>query len=73
MHMQADTTAGHRKAASPEVRLDARIAPAVDRRLRMFALAERQTLSNALSALLDKALPPVDELAALLADSGSAQ
>ena len=58
---------GSRTAAPPEARLDARITPAVDRRLRMLALIERQPLSRVLSGVLDKALPQADELAALLA------
>lgn len=49
-----------------DVRLATRITPAVDRRLRMLALAQSQPLSHVLVALLDKALPPADELASLL-------
>ena len=48
------------------VRLATRISPAVDRRLRMLALVQSQPLSHVLVALLDKALPPADELASLL-------
>lgn len=49
-----------------DVRLATRISPAVDRRLRMLALVQSQPLSHVLVALLDKALPPADELASLL-------
>lgn len=49
-----------------DVRLATRITPAVDRRLRMLALIHRQSLSCVLTALLDQALPPADELAARL-------
>jgi hypothetical protein len=49
-----------------DVRLATRISPAVDRRLRMLALVKGQALSHVLVALLDRALPPADELAALL-------
>lgn len=49
-----------------DVRLATRITSAVDRRLRMLALAQSQPLSHVLVALLDRALPPADELAALL-------
>ena len=70
--MQDASTAESRKAAAPEVRLDARITPAVDRRLRMLALVQRKPLSSVLSGLLDQHLPPADELAALLVRDGSA-
>ena len=49
-----------------DVRLATRISPAVDRRLRMLALVKSQPLSHVLVALLDKALPPAEELASLL-------
>lgn len=49
-----------------DVRLATRITAAVDLRLRMLALASRQPLSHVLDGLLDQALPPADELAALL-------
>ena len=49
-----------------DVRLATRISTAVDRRLRMLALVQSQPLSHVLVALLDRALPPADELAALL-------
>jgi hypothetical protein len=49
-----------------DVRLATRISPAVDRRLRMLALVQSRALSHVLDALLDRALPPADELAALL-------
>ncbi|HEV2450968.1 MAG TPA: hypothetical protein VGS62_03480 [Streptosporangiaceae bacterium] len=50
-----------------DVRLATRITPAVDRRLRMLALAKSQPLSHVLTGLLDQALPPADELASMLA------
>ena len=50
-----------------DVRLATRITPAVDRRLRMLALARSQPLSHVLTGLLDQALPPADELASALA------
>ena len=49
-----------------DVRLATRITSAVDRRLRMLALAESQPLSHVLDGLLDRALPAAGELAALL-------
>lgn len=52
-----------------DVRLATRITDPVDRRLRMFALVKRQSLSHVLVTLLDQVLPPADELAALLGDS----
>lgn len=52
-----------------DVRLATRITTAVDRRLRMLALARSQPLSHVLVSLLDQALPPADELASLLAGS----
>jgi hypothetical protein len=52
-----------------DVRLATRITPAVDRRLRMLALARSQPLSHVLTGLLDQVLPPADELASMLADS----
>ena len=51
-----------------DVRLATRITTAVDRRLRMLALAKSQPLSHVLVGLLDQALPSADELAALLGD-----
>jgi hypothetical protein len=53
-----------------DVRLATRITAAVDRRLRMLALAKSEPLSHVLVSLLDQALPPADELASLLSDSG---
>lgn len=50
-----------------DVRLATRITGAVDRRLRMLALAKSQPLSHVLTGLLDQALPPADELASMLA------
>lgn len=52
-----------------DVQLSTRITSPVDLRLRMFALVKRQPLSHVLVTLLDQALPPVGELAALLGDS----
>jgi hypothetical protein len=52
-----------------DVRLATRITSAVDRRLRMLALARSQPLSHVLTGLLDQALPPADELASMLAGS----
>ena len=52
-----------------DVRLATRITSAVDRRLRMLALAESQPLSHVLTGLLDQALPPADELASMLTGS----
>ncbi len=54
-----------------DVRLATRITTAVDRRLRMLALAKSQPLSHVLVGLLDQALPSADELAALLGDGCS--
>jgi hypothetical protein len=54
---------------SYDVRLATRITTGVDRRLRMLALVKSQPLSHVLVGLLDKALPPADELASLLGDS----
>lgn len=51
-----------------DARLATTITATADRRLRMFALAQRQPLSHVLSALLDQALPSTDELADLLRD-----
>ena len=50
-----------------DVSLTTRITSAVDRRLRMLALARSQPLSHVLTGLLDQALPPADELASMLA------
>ena len=50
-----------------DVPLTTRITSAVDRRLRMLALAKSQPLSHVLTGLLDQALPPADELASMLA------
>jgi hypothetical protein len=52
-----------------DVRLATRITSAVDRRLRMLALARSQPLSHVLTGLLDQALPSADELASKLAGS----
>ena len=50
-----------------DVPLTTRITSAVDRRLRMLALAKSQPLSHVLTGLLDQALPSADELASQLA------
>lgn len=52
-----------------DVPLATRITKTVDRRLRMLALVQRQSLNHVLVAVLDQALPPADELASLLSDS----
>jgi hypothetical protein len=52
---------------SYDVPLTTRITSAVDRRLRMLALARSQPLSHVLTGLLDQALPSADELAVALA------
>ena len=52
-----------------DVSLTTRITSAVDRRLRMLALARSQPLSHVLTGLLDQALPSADELASALAGS----
>ena len=52
-----------------DVRLATRITTAVDRRLRMLALARGEALSHVLVGLLDQVLPSAEELASLLADS----
>ncbi len=52
-------------------RLAARISGPVDRRLRMLALIQGQTLNSVVDSLLDQALPRADELAALLANLGT--
>ena len=53
-----------------DARLATRITSAVDRRLRMLAVAKRQSLSHVLDSVLDEALPAAGELASLLsADS----
>ena len=49
------------------VRLATRITDPVNVRLRMLALVNGHSLSHTLVVLLDKTLPPADELAALLA------
>jgi hypothetical protein len=54
---------------SYDVPLTTRITSAVDRRLRMLALAESQPLSHVLTGLLDQVLPSADELASMLAGS----
>lgn len=63
--MQHDSEADRRngdKAAGCDVRLASRVSPAVDRRLRLLVLIQRQPLSHVLTQLLDQALPAADEL-----------
>ena len=55
-----------------DVPLTTRITSAVDRRLRMLALARSQPLSHVLTGLLDQALPSADELAVALASDEAA-
>jgi hypothetical protein len=54
-----------------DVPLTTRITSAVDRRLRMLALAESQPLSHVLTGLLDQVLPSADELASKLSASAA--
>ena len=54
-----------------DTRLATRISAPVNRRLRMFALLQCQSLSQALTALLDQALPPADVLADELREKAS--
>ena len=49
-----------------DVKLGTRLTGAVDRRLRMLVLLKGQPLSHVLDNLLDRVLPPADELASLL-------
>jgi hypothetical protein len=58
---------GGNRPMTYDVRLATRITSAVDRRLRMLALARSQPLSHVLTGLLDQALPSADELAVALA------
>ena len=51
------------------VRLTTEITTPVNRRLRVLAALKRQSLSHVLTELLDKALPPAEELAGLLSES----
>jgi hypothetical protein len=48
-------------------RLATQIAAPVDRRLRMLVLLERKPLGEVLTLLLDRHLPPAEELAGMLA------
>jgi hypothetical protein len=50
-----------------DVPLSTRITSAVDRRLRMLALARSEPLSHVLTGLLDQVLPSADDLASALA------
>ena len=52
-----------------KTRLVTTISGPVDRRLRMFALLNHRRLSDALTALLDQHLPPVEELFRQLQES----
>lgn len=52
--------------AAYDVRLATRITDPVNLRLRMLTLLKGQPLSHVLDNLLDQALPPTDQLAALL-------
>lgn len=52
-----------------DVRLALKITEPVNRRLRMLALVKGRPLSHVLVAELDKVLPSVAELSALLDDS----
>lgn len=54
-----------------DVPLASRTTRAVDHRLRMLALIQRQPLSHVLTQVLDQALPPADELLEQLRDSGT--
>lgn len=65
--MQDASSTESRKTASTEARLDARLSPAVDIRLRMLALVKKQAVSRVLDSLLDEVLPPAGELAERLA------
>lgn len=49
-----------------DVRLGTRITDPVNRRLRMLVLLDGGPLSRVLDRLLDKALPPADQLATQL-------
>jgi hypothetical protein len=50
-----------------EGRVFARIDPAVDRRLRLYSTARGERLHATLTALLDRHLPSIAELAASIA------
>lgn len=52
-----------------DVRVATTINGSVDRRLRLFALIKRQSLSRVLTDLLDDALPPADELVSQLQET----
>jgi len=52
-----------------KTRLVTTISRPVDRRLRMFALLSGYRLSDALTALLDQHLPPVEELSRQLQET----
>jgi hypothetical protein len=54
-----------------KVRLANRISDGVDHRLRMWALVKRLRLTDALTVLLDEALPSADELAGQLGEKRS--
>ena len=72
--MQHDSNADSRpdgNAAPCDVRLASRVSPAVDRRLRLLVLIQRQPLSHVLTQLLDEVLPPADELIDQLRHGGA--
>ncbi len=76
--MQHDSNADSRPgdlAAGCDVRLASRVTPAVDRRLRLLALIQREPVSHVLTRLLDQVLPPADELIDQLrrGDAGAAE
>lgn len=52
-----------------KVRFANRIAAGINRRLRMFAVVKGLSLSDALTVLLDQALPSVDELSRQMRES----
>ena len=53
-------------------RLPVRIRPATDERLRLLATVQRQPLQEVLDQLLDRHLPSMPELAAVIAARGTA-
>jgi hypothetical protein len=67
VHVSAPLPPGRHQLGC-DVRLATRITSDADRRLRMLALAERKPLSRLLSDLIDRAVPPADELARRLRD-----
>lgn len=55
-----------------DVRFASRLTGPVDRRLRMYALAQGKTITGALVDILDEALPSAEDLALALSGSQSA-